>query len=1074
MALVTVGSEMVNDDSFAPRQYLGVMVSSNFRYLQQHRAALMRAIEGQGLHAVAMEHDAALPDGTVIDSSLRKVRDAAAYIGIIGHAYGNIPDSAESNPDHLSLTEMEFREARRLGRPMLIFIMGADHDVKLGDVERDLEKVRKLEAFREDAKRVTSESNVHRVYQEFNSLSEFSVAAVQSVAELRRLLDLQVRLIPSAPIIVPDGPGHGDASSIPAAPTLYAEPQYFGSHPFVGRAAELGILRDWAARPEPHPILLFEAIGGTGKSMLTWEWTVNHASDARTDWAGRFWYSFYEKGAVMADFCRRALAYMTDRPLEAFDRKRQSELSRLLQQQLQARPWLLVLDGLERVLVAYHRYDAAQVTDEDAGRSDQIGRRDPSAAIRPEDDELLHALAVGAPSKVLITSRLMPRALLNSAGQPMPGVLYQRLPGLRPVDAEALLRACGVRGDSRAIQAYLQQHCDCHPLVTGILASLVSDYLPDRGHFDAWANDPEHGGRLNLAKLDLIQKRNHILKTAMDALPDESRQLLSTLALLSEAVDYDTLTALNPHLPPPPERPPKPERPEDLLVWWNLLAPAGKQKARQEYTIARERLAEYERDYQGWLDSPEYQASVRELTGTVRDMERRGLLQYDQRARRYDLHPVVRGFASGSLRAEDRDRLGQLAVDYFSQRVHDPYEQAEALNDVQNGLQLVRTLLQIGRKRDAFTAYHGDLASALLINLEAAAEVLSLLRPFFTQDWRSPSAELGNDDFCYLANNAAIAFRILGQLEQSFALQEAALKVSLKKADWHNSRISLAHIAQIFADQNCLARSYRCGLLGLELAESLDDEANLFRARLNRFRQITELGQWADAEAIWQMLDPMGRNWQRDLYRPGMAEEAYARFRFRQGQLTEDLLAEAERLARLGRNRTSSRSLYALRGDWHLERQEWALAAESFNEAIRMVRETRMSDTYLETRLALARFRLGQLSAARQEVIRLAARAEPAQLALAELWHAIGDPGQVAEYAQAAYRWAWADGEPYAHRYQLDRAASLLMLVRAEIPALPAYNPVSDQPLAFEYRVQAAIKELRAGPRMNRGKRKRD
>jgi hypothetical protein len=54
------------------------MVSSTFRDLREHRAALMQAIEGQGLHAVAMEQDAALPDGTVVDASLQKVRDASA------------------------------------------------------------------------------------------------------------------------------------------------------------------------------------------------------------------------------------------------------------------------------------------------------------------------------------------------------------------------------------------------------------------------------------------------------------------------------------------------------------------------------------------------------------------------------------------------------------------------------------------------------------------------------------------------------------------------------------------------------------------------------------------------------------------------------------------------------------------------------------------------------------------------------------------------------------------------------------------------------------------------------------
>src|ERR1019366_4994180 len=96
-------------------------------------------------------------------------------------------------------------------------------------------------------------------------------------------------------------------------------------------------------------------------------------------------------------------------------------------------------------------------------------------------------------------------------------------------------------------QNYLKSNCDCHPLVTGVLAGLINDYLPDKGNFDAWAADPGGGGsQLNLADLGLVQRRNHILKAALEALPEKSHQLLSTLALVSEAVDYQTLSALNP------------------------------------------------------------------------------------------------------------------------------------------------------------------------------------------------------------------------------------------------------------------------------------------------------------------------------------------------------------------------------------------------------------------------------------------------------------------------------------------------------------------------------------------------
>jgi Domain of unknown function (DUF4062) len=88
----------MDGERFAPRPHPGVMVSSTLPDLEQHRAALTRALENQGLYALAMEHDAAQPAGTVIDSSLRMVHEAAAYIGVISHKYGTIPDSAERNP----------------------------------------------------------------------------------------------------------------------------------------------------------------------------------------------------------------------------------------------------------------------------------------------------------------------------------------------------------------------------------------------------------------------------------------------------------------------------------------------------------------------------------------------------------------------------------------------------------------------------------------------------------------------------------------------------------------------------------------------------------------------------------------------------------------------------------------------------------------------------------------------------------------------------------------------------------------------------------------------------------------
>jgi hypothetical protein len=80
--------------------------------LKEHRTALINAINKHKLHPNVMEYDdAKLID--VINSSLGMVRDNAAYIGLIGFKYGQVPEDSDRNPNTLSITELEFNEAQR-------------------------------------------------------------------------------------------------------------------------------------------------------------------------------------------------------------------------------------------------------------------------------------------------------------------------------------------------------------------------------------------------------------------------------------------------------------------------------------------------------------------------------------------------------------------------------------------------------------------------------------------------------------------------------------------------------------------------------------------------------------------------------------------------------------------------------------------------------------------------------------------------------------------------------------------------------------------------------------------------
>jgi hypothetical protein len=1045
-------------DPHSPRRYLGVTVSSTFADLEDHRAALIKAIKAHGLTDVAMENDAAkLLD--VVDSSLQMVRDGSAYIGIISKKYGQIPKCARRNPDNLSITELEFNEAIEQRRPILLFIMGKDHLVYADHVETNATKRKKLKRFTERAKQITPDSPVHRVYATFDSLEDFKDKVGPSIAELRRQLDKSSEPPGTTP---GGGSTSADPDPIPKAPAFYAEPAYIGSHTFTGRRAQLDVLDDWARPADPHTVLLFEAIGGNGKSMLTWEWTNKHATKVRTDWAGRFWYSFYERGAIMADFCQRALAYVTGQPLAAFRKKKTTELSKLLLHHLQLRPWLFILDGLERVLVAYHRIDAAEVPDEDANNpTDKIVSRDPCAAIRPEDDELLRTLASAAPSKLLVTSRLVPRVLLNAANQPIPGVQRIALPGLRPPDAESLLRSCDVTGDSGAIQHYLTSHCDCHPLVIGVLAGLINDYFADRGNFNTWAADPTGGGQLNLANLDLIQKRNHILKAGLDALPEKSRQLLSTLALLSESVDYPTLSAFNPHLPPELEKVDKPENPERSSRW-KAMPDADKTKAVQEYQVTLQRRKEYEHAIEARLQSPEFLTAPQELAKTVRDLERRGLLQYDRSAKRYDLHPVVRGVASGGLRAAERDQYGQRVVDHFSQQPHNPYEEAVTLDDLRDGLHVVRTLLKMGRFNEASQTFRGSLANAILFNLAARAEILSLLRPFFPKGWGTLPSDVVKNSGSYLAHVAAMCLGSAGELEQALITYGIGLIADLESADWRGIGASLCEIYYILCQQNLLIKADRILLMQSEVAILSNDTQRIFLNRLDHFWKYSSMGQWAEADAVWLLLDPMGRNWGRAVYRPGDAEYQFAQAHFWKGDLQEEHLANAERLATEGKNRMIVQYLHRLRGEWRMEQGQWPLAAESLHDAVRMARAVGQVNASAETQLVLARFHVGQLTDPRREAEQLAQARYIAPQPLGELWLAIGDREQAKKHALTAYDLAWGDGEPYVYRYGLNKATALLTQLGTEIPKLPPYDPAKDEKFPWEDAVVAAIEKLRA------------
>ncbi len=508
------------------------------------------------------------------------------------------------------------------------------------------------------------------------------------------------------------------ADDIPAPPAFYAKPSYIPGFAFQGRVKELAALRDWAGSADN--LMLVDAIGGMGKSMAAWEWVTKHAARERPDWAGRLWYSFYERGATMHDFCVTALAYMTRCPRKSFANEPTHLLVDQLMGALHAKPWLLVLDGLGRVLVAYHRSDAAQIPDA------EVEPGTDNSCIRPDDEDLLRQLCAAAPSKILATSRLTPRAWLNPAAQPLPGVRRWQLVGLDPRDAEALMMA------------------------SGVVAGVAFKDLRALGDFDIWVDEPDGGAAVDLTDPDIRPRKTHIRKQAFDDLDQLARELMARLAIISSAVDREVLEAMNPARPPPPGEVEDPStlnldadfraqswriqltevKTQDERVSLEKRIFQREEQLRAELETAKQAYVQYRADLDAWRNSDVVRSAGRKLNEMARNLEQRGLLQCDRRSGHFDLHPVVRGHAVQSLGGQARAETGQRVADYFSSRADTPYAHASSLPDLQDGIPVVQALSLAGKTEEAWRALRSDLGSALF-RLELHHEWLALFRAFF-------------------------------------------------------------------------------------------------------------------------------------------------------------------------------------------------------------------------------------------------------------------------------------------------------------------------------------------------------
>lgn len=421
-----------------------------------------------------------------------EVKDCDAFVIIVGHLYGSCPESEKK-----SFTELEYKAAVASGKPIYTFL-ASDKFALSPSLREDDSTYQKLQAFRNRLK----ENHTPAYFDTVEKL------CTEVAAALPRPTEQSGRLF------------------VPKLPQPYLAHPYPLQENFTGRLKERAMLTEWVR--DGQPILSLIGMGGLGKSALTWFWLHEDLPQEKLKLSGVVWWSFYETEASFETFLTHALLYasggMIDPSKLPSDYVRISTLLCILQ----ASPFLLILDGAERLLRAYHALDAAY-------KGDDFKEEEGDNHLRcfdPRAGQFLQWLSTpGTKTRTLLTTRLHPKEL-----QGLAGCRTEELKRLDPQDAVKFMRRQGIRGPRTAILHACKPY-DFLPLCLRLLSCAIREDPQKPNDIEAvagWHTPP-----------NLVAREHHILQVAYDTMAKDRRDLLSRIAAIRGPVDYETVNALS-------------------------------------------------------------------------------------------------------------------------------------------------------------------------------------------------------------------------------------------------------------------------------------------------------------------------------------------------------------------------------------------------------------------------------------------------------------------------------------------------------------------------------------------------
>src|SRR5215207_2542884 len=231
---------------------------------------------------------------------------------------------------------------------------------------------------------------------------------------------------------------------------------------FTGRIAERATLTHWLKEDSENCLFILRALGGFGKSALTWQW-LTHDVDPKEYPKVVFW-SFYEGDASFEHFIEETLKYLK---LEVPQGQRPQVDELLKAMHAPSQRILLIMDGFERALRAYSSMNAAYQGDEPKLEDNQLDCVNINAEIFLKSVCSLPNIK----GKVLMTTRLTPRAM-KPREEIMLGCREEKLEAMQKADAVEFFHKQKIKGTHAEIEAACASY-GYHPLSLRLLAGRI-------------------------------------------------------------------------------------------------------------------------------------------------------------------------------------------------------------------------------------------------------------------------------------------------------------------------------------------------------------------------------------------------------------------------------------------------------------------------------------------------------------------------------------------------------------------------------------------------------------------------